>query len=224
MLPTVPTEFVARRARYGCFRAAATPCFRAVYDGFLPHAEAKAAVQALGGQSVMYRSRSLLPALLDGVVDRVIGLFQLAHNITGLRMVQANFLDGGAPRADGGRSGASELPLHADYHYAKHSHYAYSALLYLSHASAGDGGATAFSDELEGQRHRWEVKNGLIVQPSPGRLALFSSGAENVHASRALSSAGAERRKVVAIWFDCSESAASDSDSVKSHPTPHTEL
>jgi hypothetical protein len=45
------------------------------------------------------------------------------------------------------------------------------------------------------------MKKGLSVQPSVGRLALFSAGAENVHIGEALLRKA--KRKVLVLFFHC---------------------
>lgn len=205
IIPRDAALFRTRGARYACFRTAKVPCFRAIYDGFLQGGRVGELVEALGAPSVngIMRETADLPPPVNAVVGDIIALFEARHGIAGLRLVQANYI-----AYDAGPGAA--LPLHVDYHYAEHSHFAYSALLYLSSASVEDGGATAFTDVPRGSKRDWEVGKGLIVQPASGRLSVFSSGAENVHAGRDLQRSVAEQRKVLALWFNCSDTGGDE--------------
>ena len=205
IIPRDAALFLRRAPRYACFRTARVPCFRAVHDGFLARGRVTELIGALRKSGGIMRERESLVPAVDAAVRDVIALFEARHGIAGLRMVQANYIAYDAAAGSG-----AALPLHVDYHYASHSHFAYSALLYLSNAEAASGGATVFTDVPSGSRQDWQAEQGLLVQPAQGRLALFSSGAENVHAGRELLRSGAEQRKVLALWFNCSNTGGDE--------------
>lgn len=206
-----PPDFVARWGRFACFAGATVPCFRAVHDGFLGADAVRDARRALELGPNMYRDGlgytigsdevGAVPAdaaaTVTGLAEAVARTFAERHGVHGLRMSQANFV-------------TSELPFHFDYHYSAASNFVYSSLLYLD--TQLDGGATIFVDALQpgssDSIHSFSAADGLRVQPSPGRLALFSSGAENVHAGLPVSTApspdpAAAPRRVLAMFFDC---------------------
>ena len=206
-----PPDFVARRGRFACFAGASAPCFRAVHDGFLGAAAVRDARRLLELGPNMYRDGlgytitsdevSAVPvdaaATVKGLAEAVARAFAEQHGVHGLRMSQANYV-------------TSELPFHFDYHYSAASNFVYSSLLYLD-AQLG-GGATVFVDALHpgssDSIHSFSAADGLRVQPSPGRLALFSSGAENVHAGLPVSTVpfpdpASAPRRVLAMFFDC---------------------
>jgi len=224
-LPAVATKrsvFAPRTSQYQCFRAATTPCFRAVHDGFLSTAEAGAALEALGtehadtalcdGAACVSVHKRELHGALGRLVNRTIDLFAEHHGIRGLQLVKMNFNTDDAAHS---ARGYSAPPVHSDFHYMLDTErlgrqLVYSGLLYLSDNTVEDGGATTFIDELgvsmqeqeqQQQQHRLAMKKGLSVQPSVGRLALFSAGAENVHIGEALLRKA--KRKVLVLFFHC---------------------
>lgn len=70
-------------------------------------------------------------------------------------------------------------------------HYDYSALLYLSdYDEEFTGGLFAFKDKTRVH----------IVEPSRGRLLMFTSGKENLHHVRRVRSG---TRYVMSMWFAC---------------------
>nr|CCA14863.1 conserved hypothetical protein [Albugo laibachii Nc14] len=70
-------------------------------------------------------------------------------------------------------------------------HYDYSALLYLSdYAEEFTGGLFAFKDKTRVH----------VVEPSRGRLLMFTSGKENLHHVRKVRSG---TRYVMSMWFSC---------------------
>mmetsp|Transcript_11866 Transcript_11866/g.27155 ORF Transcript_11866/g.27155 Transcript_11866/m.27155 type:complete len:179 (-) Transcript_11866:196-732(-) len=77
----------------------------------------------------------------------------------------------------------------------------FTAILYLSqHGVDCIGGETGIADAMAPGDTVGRVELGLRVQPSVGRLLLFSSGAENMHEMLTLQSG---ERVAVQMWFAC---------------------
>lgn len=85
---------------------------------------------------------------------------------------------------------------HADHNNTDHYHF--SGLLYMSEYQKDfEGGRLLFyGDDDDNEPHE-------IVEPKPGRVAIFSSGAENTHRVERVTSG---ERFVLAFWFTCDES------------------
>ena len=54
-----------------------------------------------------------------------------------------------------------------------------------------------------GEQPQFEVSDGIIVEPKPGRLVLFSSGAENFHFPMVVKQG---KRPTYHFWFKCKDS------------------
>lgn len=77
--------------------------------------------------------------------------------------------------------------------------FVYTAILYLcTHGEDGlEGGETGIGDEVGADRL---VSRGLRIEPSRGRLLVFSSGVENMHAALPILNG---TRLVTQLWYAC---------------------
>lgn len=127
----------------------------------------------------------------------------------------------GNPRLDAARQalscGGRYAQMHADYY--ESANYVFTAVLYLGDEVGDDvarvGGETALIDEMRRDAAgACELARGVVVEPKPGRLVVFSGGGENYHAPLSVQRG---RRTTFHVWYDCL-------DGHGSHGTPVTGL
>lgn len=229
LLPTAATATAAPRTWSWTLPCAAgtntrptcvarSSCFRAVYDGLFAPGE----IAAL---------RSAGPQVVNALATRIGRLLAENHGIVEPMTMSASY------ELVGNGQG---WVLHSDL-VTDPGGSAISALLYMSRAAPGSGGATIFVDQLTGNRTgaalinapdgrgvidggaepeatRGVVERGTLVYPTPGRLVLFSGGLENVHVGTHLlawAEADASPRRVLALWFGCEH--ADESSTPRGH-------
>ena len=92
--------------------------------------------------------------------------------------------------------------LHADRH--ENAGMQFSALYYLStgHRAPLVGGETGIADELlrDPETNSTHLKRGVLIEPVPGRLVLFSSGGENYHGAMPVLQGA---RSALNVFFHC---------------------
>lgn len=103
-----------------------------------------------------------------------------------------------------GNSSWTPATVHDEYYHThvdkdNTDHYDYSGLLYLSEFGEDfTGGLLSFFGQQRGDRGPTELE----VEPRPGRLVIFSSGAENPHRVGKVESG---MRHTLSFWFTCDE-------------------
>eukprot|EP00300_Choanocystis_sp_HF-7_P011961 c17690_g1_i1.p2 GENE.c17690_g1_i1~~c17690_g1_i1.p2 ORF type:complete len:121 (+),score=27.83 c17690_g1_i1:558-920(+) len=80
--------------------------------------------------------------------------------------------------------------------------YLYTAIVYLSTYGVDfTGGELAIVDGIiQVAEDKQELADGVVIEPIPGRLVLFSAGAENMHTPLKVKSGS---RAVLQMWFTC---------------------
>ena len=202
-----------KREGLRCFGA----CVRGVVDGFATAAEI-AALRELSppepgasGSSIAVWLWETPPEqpLFATLVARAQAVLRDRFGVDHLRFYRSNMIIWqaqpgvrGAPPAVPPADYASVEPgpwrpasLHGDTN--TDEMFLYTTILYLTEQGLdGVGAETGIADEVE----RGEVTAGLRVQPSVGRLLVFSSGVENMHEMVRLVHG---RRVAIQMWFAC---------------------
>ena len=140
-------------------------------------------------------------ALYRSVFDRIRGRIVAVFNLTSLFFTAPTFVT----RIVGAEGWEAE-DIHDEYWHphvdmANTRHYHYSGLLYLSsHGDNFSGGEFAFLKRRGGSADDEDAEDEHVVLPRSGRLLAFSSGHENLHVVRRVTSG---TRYVFSMWFSC---------------------
>ena len=202
-------------------------CFRAVFDGAVNVSGISAPDDydtlvdlSQSADDSLHRHLALVIDEVSQLLARELGISNVEPSVARFRTYR-----GGTDRLGERTEGWDTL--HADYYQA--ASYVYTAIIYL-HASpptsslqtfsgeggdvseVGDGappdstplvgGETGFADALsrDAATGATRLDRGTIVEPTPGRVLLFSGGGENYHAPLPVLRG---RRKALQVWFTC---------------------
>ena len=193
-----------RRAGLSCHGR----CVRGVVDGFATHDEitrlsAVAPVPQPGVPTAIASWRWDVPAeptVFRTLVARAQAVLAERFGVRRLRFYRSNIITWDAP--DSGPTAAppwQPSSLHGDTN--TDEMFLFTTILYLSqHGVDVWGGETGIADAVDGRTHA--VTAGLRVEPSIGRLLVFSAGVENMHEMLPVRRG---RRVACQMWFACDD-------------------
>ncbi len=189
-------------------------CVRGVVDGFASAREVSELRDALAPKAVRpphggpasglnqwrWEVPAHPPAFRD-VVRRAQGVLEAQFGQHSVRFYRCNIItwqvDGDVGGFDGPARAWTPRSLHGDTN--TDEMFVFTCILYLSeHGVDVVGGETGIADEISWQSR--QVTAGLRVQPSLGRLLVFSAGAENMHEMLPVVAGG---RVAMQFWFAC---------------------
>lgn len=198
-----------RREGLACYGV----CVRGVVDGFASHAEM---AELLSLEPAVDEGRTTgidtwrwdvpaAPPVFRTLVARAQTVLREQFGVRRLRFYRSNIIQwqgpaGRAGAADPGPAAWSPRSLHGDTN--TDEMFLYTTILYLTqHGVDGVGGETGIADEVRERAGRpHETTAGLRVEPSVGRLLVFSAGVENMHEMLPVTRG---RRVAVQMWFAC---------------------
>ena len=190
-------------------------CVRGVVDGFATHDEARQ-IRTLARHPTPDSPSNIdlwrwdvaeQPTVFRQLVNRAKTVLREQFGVSPLRFYRSNIItwDGSPlPSAAAERHATATRPrtwharsLHGDTN--TDEMFIYTTILYLSqHGDDVVGGETGIADEVDALSR--QVTAGLRVQPSVGRLLVFSAGAENMHEMLPVTHG---QRIAVQMWFAC---------------------
>lgn len=188
-------------------------CVRGVVDGFATHAEIAEMLRHApemrkgdGGQpgtsNIATWRWDVQAGVFRTLVSRAQAVMRERYGVQSLRFYRSNIIVW-----DGAQTTKEEWPsepltwkprsLHGDTN--TDEMFLFTTILYLSqHGDDVVGGETGIADEIDGTHH--QTLRGLRVEPSIGRLLIFSSGVENMHEMLPVTHG---RRVACQMWFAC---------------------
>ncbi|KAL1524968.1 hypothetical protein AB1Y20_019844 [Prymnesium parvum] len=182
------------------------PCVRGVVDGFASHAEVLE-LSVLEPYVPPGQASSITtwrwdvaddPPVFRTLVNRAQAVLREHFGVENLRFYRSNIITWKAPRSSHETTPPIWRPrsLHGDTN--TDEMFLFTTILYLSqHGEDCVGAETGIADEIGAQD---VVTAGLRVQPSIGRLLVFSAGVENMHEMLRLVRG---KRVAIQMWFAC---------------------
>ena len=200
----------------GCLRHR---CFRGVFDGRVQLSHAAVEARRTGTLATHNRSHGLHDAAaqqsyveqMARVLAAEFGVDTAALSVSTRRLKAYESAEPShLPNAGALQHGSEQNPcpgrfeqIHCDYY--ESANYVFTGVLYLGDEDADAqprvGGETALVDAMRhGEGGECELSRGVVVEPKPARLLLFTSGGENYHAPLAVSRG---RRTTYHVWWHC---------------------
>ena len=210
--------FLSRRGLQ-CYHEAR--CVRGVVDGFATAAEIEQMLTLApspepsrpGNINTWRWEVPPEPSVFRTLVARAQTVLREQYGVGDVLFYRSNIITWNAPECSGGRTGCTNWPaaplpwqpssLHGDTN--TDEMFIYTTILYLSqHGIDVHGGETGIADAIADSTptmpYYEHVTAGLRVQPSIGRLLVFSSGVENMHEMLRVSHG---TRIACQMWFAC---------------------